>query len=45
MTLAELSQWWYKAQEKKKASDEAIKQMGEGEAGAAAYKKAWKPAK
>lgn len=40
MTLAELLQWWTKAQEKKKASDEAIKQMGEGEAGAAAYKKA-----
>lgn len=40
MTLEELLAWWKKAQEKKKASDEAIKQMGEGEAGAAAYKKA-----
>lgn len=40
MTLEELLQWWNKAQEKKRASDEAIKRMGEGEAGAAAYKKA-----
>lgn len=40
MTYNELLTWWHAAKKKKAASDEAVKQMGKGEAGAAIYKAA-----